>query len=118
MRWLAGHTKDVRAVAYTPDGTALLTVSEGDEPELLSYPLPDRPAAPSPSPSIVPSPSPSPSTVLAPSGSPAVAAPARAAAAAGRGGVPAGALFTAVLLVVAGGTLGLFLVRRSRRKRR
>jgi hypothetical protein len=33
------------SVAYTPDGTALVTVSEGAKPEVLRYALPARPAA-------------------------------------------------------------------------
>ncbi|MEV6350100.1 hypothetical protein [Actinoplanes sp. NPDC051851] len=36
------------SVTYTPDGTALLTISEGEKPKILRYALPD---APSPSPS-------------------------------------------------------------------
>ncbi|GLW34982.1 hypothetical protein Areg01_79180 [Actinoplanes regularis] len=40
------------SVAYTTDGTALLTVSEGSKPSLIGYPLPSQPEpAPSPSPS-------------------------------------------------------------------
>jgi hypothetical protein len=37
------------SVAYTADGTALLTVSEGRDPVILRYPLPGRPAVASPS---------------------------------------------------------------------
>ncbi|GAA2707453.1 hypothetical protein [Actinoplanes palleronii] len=37
------------AVAYTVDGTALLTVSEGSKPELMRYPLPAAGAASPPS---------------------------------------------------------------------
>ncbi|GAA2849423.1 hypothetical protein Acy02nite_00660 [Actinoplanes cyaneus] len=36
------------SVAYTADGTALLTVSEGSKPSLLRYPLPDAPPPSSP----------------------------------------------------------------------
>jgi hypothetical protein len=42
------------SVAYTADGTALLTISEGPKPPLLRHALPDAPAAPSPSPSTPP----------------------------------------------------------------
>ncbi|AEV84035.1 hypothetical protein ACWT_3013 [Actinoplanes sp. SE50] len=34
------------SVAYTTDGTALLTVSEGAKPPILRHPLPDTPATP------------------------------------------------------------------------
>jgi hypothetical protein len=36
------------SVAYTADGTALLTVSEGSDPVIRRYPLPGRPAVSSP----------------------------------------------------------------------
>jgi hypothetical protein len=39
------------SVAYTADGTALVTVSEGSDPVILRYPLPNRPAVVSPAPS-------------------------------------------------------------------
>ncbi|MFI1995255.1 hypothetical protein [Actinoplanes sp. NPDC020271] len=56
------------SVAYTADGTALVTVSEGSKPSLMRYPLPDAPApvaASSPAPSS-PAPVASPSTDVAP----------------------------------------------------
>lgn len=42
------------SVAYSMDGTALVTVSEGAKPSLMRYPIPGAPAL-SPSPSVVPS---------------------------------------------------------------
>ncbi|GIF05179.1 hypothetical protein [Actinoplanes siamensis] len=57
------------AVAYTPDGTALLTVSEGAKPALLRYPLPGAPAPASPTPAPA---SPTPASVPA-SGQPSPA---------------------------------------------
>jgi hypothetical protein len=100
------------SVAYSTDGTTLLTVSEGDKPDLMGHPLPDRPAPASPSPSLAPSPSPSLSP--SPHRSPAPIA----TAAARRGGVPVGALLAGVLLALAAGTLGVVIARRSRRGHR
>jgi hypothetical protein len=95
------------SVAYTPDGAALLTVSEvarqpaGTRPELLRYPLPDRPA-----------------TAVA---SPAAASPARsssaspaAASAPRRDRVPVGGLVTGALLAGAAALLGIRAARRRR----
>ena len=90
------------SVAYTPDGSALLTVSEGKKPDLLRYPLASEPATASPSPSAPPS---------SYGSTPVAKAVPRA------GGVPAGALLTGVVLVVAAGAIGILIARRSRRKR-
>ncbi|WP_221321642.1 hypothetical protein [Actinoplanes sp. L3-i22] len=61
------------SVAYTVDGTALLTVSEGTKPTLLRYPLPDPPApVKSPPPVVAGSPGPSPAVAAAKSSSSAL----------------------------------------------
>ena len=85
------------SVAYTPDGTALLTISEGKKPSLLRYALP---AGPSPSPSPSPSPDESQPAVLAKSTR-----------------LPAGALLTGVVLVLAAGAIGILVARRRHRRR-
>jgi hypothetical protein len=96
------------SVAYTADGTALLTVSEGGKPEILRYPLPSRPA-------VVP-PSTSPAT------SPSAAAPraaTRTTAAARRAGedlLPAGAVVTGLVLLLAAGLLIVVVAVRRRRR--
>jgi hypothetical protein len=86
------------SVAYSTDGTTLLTISEGKDPVLLSYPLPDRPAIPSPTPSSA-----APTYGKTPLTSPAVDHHHR------------GLLLGGVLLAVVAGGLGILLARRSRR---
>ena len=104
------------SVAYSSDGRALLTVSEvADQPagtgaELLRYPLPDRPAGSAPSSS-----SPAATSAAAPSSRSPAASP--AAARRGRG-FPTAMLVAGMALFVAAATLGLVVVRRSRRARR
>jgi hypothetical protein len=86
------------SVTYSADGTALLTVSEGAKPDLLSYPLPGRPAGTAPS--------------VTASSSP-VAVPATAVARRDR--IPSGTLVgVGVLLFFAAATLGVIMVRRMR----
>jgi len=97
------------SVAYTADGTALLTVSEtsrqpaGAKPDILRYPLPPRPAVkttPTKPPAVT-------------SGSGAKSA---AAAVARRAGTPAGLLVTGgALLLGLAALLGVLLIRRSGR---
>ena len=83
------------SVAYTPDGTALLTISEGKDPDLLRYALPDPP-----SPSATPSPYESPSPLISTAAKPA--------------GRPIGILLGGLLLVLAVGAVGIVLARRRR----
>lgn len=90
------------SVAYTPDGSALLTVSEGGGP-ILSYPLGNEPAAPA-KPSAKPSAAPS-SAAPRPS---AVAAP----EAPSRSRIPIGAVVA--ILIAAVVTLGVVIARRRR----
>jgi hypothetical protein len=96
------------SVAYTPDGTALLTVSEengGRPAEILRYPLPSRPA--------VTSATPSPASVPA-SASPRASARARAAAADRDDLIPTGAILTGAALVIGAVVLLLVIVWRRR----
>ncbi len=91
------------SIAYTPDGTALLTVSEGSKPSLLRYPLP---SAPSPAvPSTPGSPGPgspdSASSGSAPPGSVSSAPPAPALAAAQTPAKPSSRLPLALFLIAA-----------------
>ncbi|WP_433382136.1 hypothetical protein ACQPZX_18375 [Actinoplanes sp. CA-142083] len=103
------------SVAYTPDGTAILTISEvsrqpaGTAADLLRYAISGRPAPP-------------PTTSLpSPSSKPASRAPSRAATTQARqetaeDRLPAGALITGGVLVLAAAALvGLLIARRSRR---
>jgi hypothetical protein len=92
------------SITYSPDGTALLTVSEAtDQPaDLLRYPLADRPATAAPTAAI-------PTTTAA---APPVTVAAR------RDRVPAGALLTGAVLIVAAAALGLAVARRRRNARR
>lgn len=83
------------SVAYTPDGTALLTISEGKDPDLLRYALP-VPPSPSATPSPYESPSPLSSTAAKPAGR------------------PIGILLGGLLLVLAVGAFGIVLARRRR----
>ncbi|MBG0564660.1 hypothetical protein [Actinoplanes aureus] len=87
------------AIAYSGDGTALLTVSEGSDPEMIRYPIPGRTAAPSPPAS------------LAPASSPPVPQP---VAAAGGTTVPWGALVLGAAFAAAAGFLGIVVARRRR----
>jgi hypothetical protein len=101
------------SVAYTPDGTAILTISEasrqpaGTKADLLRYALPERPALPSETP-------PAPSK---PAGKPpSRAATTQAKQATEEDRFPAGALITAGVLVLAAAALGgLLIARRARR---
>jgi len=94
------------SVAYTPDGTALLTVSEeadGKPAELLRYPLPSRPATAAPS---------SPPTTSRPATPPATTPPAETVA--HRARLPAGALVTGAILIAAAAVLAFVAFRRRR----
>jgi hypothetical protein len=98
------------SIAYSADGTALLTVSEvagqpaGTGTALLRYPLPDRPAAASPAPSPT-------VTAASPSSSARPATPRSDR-------VPIGALVTGAILALGAGALGVITVRRRRAARR
>jgi hypothetical protein len=104
------------SVAYSPDGTSLLTTSEvtrpGTKAELLRYPLPDRPATSSPTTSTTPAPSPA---AAPPSSTAAAPADGRAATRSDR--VPVGALVTGAILVAGAAALGVVLARRRRARR-
>ncbi|MEV6849508.1 hypothetical protein [Actinoplanes sp. NPDC051411] len=94
------------SVAYTTDGTALLTVSEGSDPVILRYPLPGRLAVASPS------------ATRAPPSSARPSAPESArVAAAGhdKDVISFGAILTGAILVV--GALFLILIGALRRRR-
>jgi hypothetical protein len=96
------------SVAYTADGTALLTVSEGSDPVILRYPLPGRPAVASP---------PATRESRGPSSSARPSAPGSArVAAAGHDKdlLSLGAIMTGAILV---GALVLILIGASRRRR-
>ena len=111
------------SVAYTPDGTALLTVSEtseqpaGARAEILHYPLPNHPAP------ITTSAAPA-SPTSAPVAAPESAAPPPATsrspdAAAGSSQldrIPAGALITGGALLTAAAALGLITALRRRQR--
>jgi hypothetical protein len=96
------------SVAYSPDGSTLLTISEvGDQPAgtkvgLLRYPLPDRPAAASPASSPKPAPA-------------RTATTATAAAAVRDQGFATGAIVTGVVLIAAAVALAVVLAWRRRR---
>ncbi|MEU8244087.1 hypothetical protein AB0C07_38015 [Actinoplanes missouriensis] len=90
------------SIAYSADGSALLTVSEGRDVPILSYPL----STPAPAPSIEPSPSPS----VAPSVVPSAAAASPVAASS----FPIGAVAAGLAMIVAGGVTGLLIARRRR----
>jgi hypothetical protein len=102
------------SITYTPDGTALLTVSEerdGKQAEIQRYALPNRPAI---TPSTAP---PAPST--APSSDDATAAPPSASPpkiaakpSSDSDGVPTGLLITGGFLLAAAIALSTFLIRR------
>jgi hypothetical protein len=97
------------SVAYTADGTALLTVSEGRDPVILRYPLPGRRAVAS---------SPATSASRGPSSSARASAPGSArVAAAGhdRDLLSFGAIVTGAILVA--GALALILIVALRRRR-
>jgi hypothetical protein len=101
------------SVAYTPDGTALVTVSEvsrqpaGTKAELLRYALPARPAVPTATPAATSKPASRP---------PSRAATAQASQETGKESFPAGALITGGVLVLAAAALaGILAARRSRR---
>jgi hypothetical protein len=96
------------SVAYSADGTALLTVSEGSDPVILRYPLPGRPAVTSP-PATRASRGPSSST------SPSTSESARVAAAGHKGVLSFGPVVTGAILVA--GALVLILIGASRRRR-
>jgi hypothetical protein len=97
------------SVAYTADGTALLTVSEGSDPVILRYPLPGRPAVASP-PATRESRGPSSSARPSAPGSDRVAA-----AGHDKDLLSFGAIMTGAILVV--GALVLILIGASRRRR-
>jgi hypothetical protein len=107
------------SIAYSPDGTALLTTSEvagqphGTKAALLRYPLADR----APSTSAPPSTATSPASGVPP---PATAGKATKATKATNqpDGVPAGAWATGAILLVGGAALVLVLARRRSRDKR
>ena len=100
------------SVAYTADGGALLTVSEdpdgpgGARPELLRYPLSDRPAPPAPAAT--------PSTAAPSTAAPSTAARSAAAPTASSDPAPLGIVLIGAALAGAAGLL-LLLRRRHRR---
>jgi hypothetical protein len=96
------------SVAYSADGTALLTVSEGSDPVILRYPLPGRPAVTSP---------PATRASRGPSSSarPSTSESARVAAAGHKGVLSFGRVVTGAILVA--GALVLILTGASRRRR-
>jgi hypothetical protein len=101
------------AVTFSPDGTALLTVSEVTEQapggvNMLRYPLPDA-GAPAPA-AALPSASAEP-LVAAGTASPDV----RAEQVAQSSGLPAGAALVGGVLAAAGAVLGILAARRRRR---
>jgi len=98
------------SVAYTADGTALLTVSEGSDPAILRYPRPDRPAV-APPPATSAPPGPPSSAGPSPSASAAVAA-----AGNDRNLLSSGAVAAAAILVA--GALALIASVATRRRRR
>ncbi|WP_229074656.1 hypothetical protein [Actinoplanes sp. DH11] len=110
------------SIAYQPDGSALLTVSEGAGAALLRYPL-AAPAAPE-QPKETPEPRAT-TEPLAPTEAPAAEEgttpkeaseePPAAVTVAGRSGLPLGGLAAAGLMIIAGAALGLVIVRRRRR---
>jgi hypothetical protein len=96
------------SVAYTADGTALLTVSEGSDPVIQRYPLPGRPAVASP---------PATKASRVPSSSARPYAPGSARAAApghDRNLLSFGAIVTGALLVAGALTLTLIVALRRR----
>jgi hypothetical protein len=95
------------SVAYTPDGSALLTVSEGGGP-VLRYPLGRSPAAPPADESAAPTPIASTAPKASPAAPSAVAAP----EAPSRSRIPIGAVVA--ILIAAVVTLGVVLARRRR----
>jgi hypothetical protein len=105
------------SIAFRTDGAALLTVSEGAAPAVLSYPLPDPPTpAPSASPAAVASPAAADDASAAatsPSAVPPSAVP--RAVEARRAGVPAGAVITGVILIAAAAAMGILIARRRTR---
>jgi hypothetical protein len=96
------------SVAYSADGTALLSVSEGSDPVILRYPLPGRPAVASP-PATRASRGPSSSA------SPSTSESARVAAAGHKGVLSFGAIVTGAILLA--GALVLIAIGASRRRR-
>jgi hypothetical protein len=111
------------SIAYSADGTALVSISEmtggADEVDMLRYPLPEAPAPVATSPST--SPSPEQNTSLPPeqkrSPSPdkqRETTERTAATAIDEGGIPIGALVAGVGLAAAALVLGLVLARRRR----
>jgi len=91
------------SVAYTPDGTALVTVSEGTDPVIRRYPLPGRPAVTSPP------------TTSAPPVTTARPQPRATSAGQRRDLLSPGAIATGAILVA--GALALVLIAARRRRR-
>jgi hypothetical protein len=96
------------SVAYTSDGTALVTVSEGSDPVILRYPLPGRPAVASPPATRTPGGPSSPARPSAPESTRA------AAAGPDKDLLSSGAIATGAILVI--GALALILIGASRRR--
>ncbi|MEV6301856.1 hypothetical protein AB0M02_20760 [Actinoplanes sp. NPDC051861] len=92
------------SVAYSADGTSLLTISEvtGDSKsaDLLRYPLPEPVAAPAPTSSAPPAPAPA-------SSAPAALEPVKDS-----DGLPIGLIVAGVGLLLAAGALGIVVARR------
>ncbi|WP_328470622.1 esterase-like activity of phytase family protein [Actinoplanes sp. NBC_00393] len=99
------------AIAYSRDGTALLTVSEGRDAQLLRYPLAGVTPVPAGSPSAA---APSSSTPSLPSASAPEQQAVEPVAASGSPGLPVGALVAGVALAGAAGVLALVMLRRRR----
>jgi hypothetical protein len=103
------------SIAWSRDGTALLTVSEGARPEILRYPGVAAPAATAATPTTT-TPTTAAPTTTAPTATDTAAGsatPAAAAAASSQtGGVPVGLLAAGAVLAAA--AVGFLLVRRRR----
>jgi hypothetical protein len=97
------------SIAYSADGTALLSISEmadgADSADMLRYPLPDAPAPVAPSSAAAKSPKKSPEQTERTS----------AAETADEGGIPVGALAAGGALIAAALVLGLVIARRRSR---
>ncbi|BBH67644.1 hypothetical protein ACTI_43290 [Actinoplanes sp. OR16] len=113
------------SITFSADGSSLLTVSEGTDVPILSYPLPPDSSPPAAvSPSTKPS-AESPQSESPQAGSPRAdssqagspqAAPAQADAVPAAREFPLGATAAAAAMIVAGAALGLLLARRRHRR--
>ena len=106
------------SIAFNQDGSALLTISEGKNPPLLSYPISSPKVAaseqtpPSP-PATTDAPSPASASPTAAAAAQESSPPAASPVAAARE-LPLGAIAAATAMIVAGAAAGLLLARRRR----